>query len=290
MTIQRPLTLLAPVLCALVIPTVAASQEPEVSWRRGSEAATVPVTVFHSVMAVNLPTAETLRQGEWQFEISHRFGPPVSTGVETLWGLDGPVYNRLGMAYAFHDRVLTTFQRSNLEDNWDLNVKVRIAEGGREGIPWMLGALGGAAWNTEVPQRDATNSRNWQYYAQGIANVLLWERFAVGVVPSYLYNPFILADEAEHAFYLGLNGQVYLGSSFSFLVEWNFSEPTEDFEYDAGTFGIELETGGHFFKLVLSNSERLNPAQFLPGTPHKFEPDEWRLGFNITRLLRFWGG
>ena len=34
----------------------------------------------------------------------------------------------------------------------------------------------------------------------------------------------------------------------------------------------------------------MNPAQFLAGAAHPFESGEWRLGFNITRLLRFWGG
>jgi hypothetical protein len=280
-------------LAVFFLPLSASSQEEEeerrVRWQRGDDGAEIPITVFHSVQSANLPTAETLRQGEFQFEISHRFQPALSTGAETLWGLDGPVNNRFGLAYAFHDRVLTTFQRSNLDDNWDLNVKVRVAEGGRDGVPWMIGLLGGAAVNTEVPERGAFDSRNWQYYAQGILNALLWRRLAVGVVPSYVHNPRITSPEAEDGFYLGLNGQVYMGSHWSILAEWTISEAVEEHEHDAGTLGIELETGGHFFKIFVTNSVRLNPAQYLPGTPHRFEPNEWRLGFNITRLLRFWG-
>ena len=55
--------------------------------------------------------------------------------------------------------------------------------------------------------------------------------------------------------------------------------------HDAGALGIELETGGHFFKIVVTNSIRLNQAQYLAGAFSPFEPGEWRLGFNITRLL-----
>ncbi len=264
-----------------------AQEEEGVRWQRRGQPTEVPVTVFHSTLSANLPTAETLAQGEWQFEISHRFSPPVSDGINKLWGLDGPVVNRLGMAYAFTDRIFTTFQRSNLNDNWDLNTKVRVAEGGRNGTPWMLGLVGGAAWNTETG-RDVGDSRNFQYYAQGIANVLLGDQWAFGVVPSYLYNADIFSAEVEQDVTLGLNGQVYLGR-VSILAEWNFSQSKEDFEHDAGTFGIELETGGHFFKLILTNTDRMNPAQFLAGSPYAFESGEWRLGFNITRLLRFWG-
>ncbi len=277
------------VLVLCTFPRPGAAQERQARWQRGGDAVRVPVTTFHSPMAANLPTAETLAQGEFQFEISHRFDPAISTGIETLFGLDGPVVNRLGLAYAFHDRLFVTFQRSNLDDNWDLNAKVRIAEGGREGVPWMVGAVGGAAWNTEVEQRSAGDSRNFQFYGQAIFNALLWRRFAVGVVPSYVYNAYIRTPEVEHALTLGLNGQVYFGS-WSLLGEWNIVEgAVAEFEHDPVTLGIELETGGHFFKLVITNTTRMNPAQFLPGADRRFEPDEWRLGFNITRLLRFWG-
>ena len=80
-------------------------------------------------------------------------------------------------------------------------------------------------------------------------------------------------------------GQAYLSQHVSVLGEWNVSEERVGQEYDSGTFGVELETGGHFFKLVFSNSVRLNPAQFIAGTPFSFGPDEWRLSFNITRVL-----
>jgi hypothetical protein len=78
---------------------------------------------------------------------------------------------------------------------------------------------------------------------------------------------------------------VYLSDDWSLLGEWNFSDPWEDRLYDWGAFGVELEAGGHFFKLLLTNSTSTNPAQFLAGTPFKFEPEEWRLGFNITRMF-----
>ena len=53
------------------------------------------------------------------------------------------------------------------------------------------------------------------------------------------------------------------------------------------SFGIEMETGSHFFKLVLTNTTRMNLTQFLGGTPHPLDPDAWRVGFNVTRLPVF---
>ena len=76
--------------------------------------------IFHSPQSANLPTAETLQKGQWLFEISHRFFPPVSDGADALWGFDGPVINRLGLAYAASDRVMFGVLRSNLSDNLEI--------------------------------------------------------------------------------------------------------------------------------------------------------------------------
>jgi len=84
-----------------------------------------------------------------------------------------------------------------------------------------------------------------------------------------------------------LYGQYYVSSLMSLMVEWNVIEPGYYVKYDALAFGLELETGGHFFKLVFTNSTQLNTAPYLPGSVHSADPREWRFGFNITRLLHF---
>lgn len=273
---------------ALFMPSVVGAQERPVRWERRSEPTAVPVTVFHSTEAANLQTAETLRKGEWLVEISHRFGTAVSDGADALWGLDGPVFNRLGLAYAASDRIMIGILRTNLADNVELNAKVRLAEGGRDGLPFMVAAMGGWAWNTQLPETGYDGSES-QAYAQLILNTLLGDRVALGVTPTVLKNPRIEDDTSGSAFVLGLNGQIYLSPQVSLLGEWVLSEERPGMDHDAGTFGLELETGGHFFKLVLTNSTRANPTQHLGGTPIAFSLDNLRLGFNITRLLAFGG-
>ena len=251
--------------------------------------------IFHSPQSANLPTAETLQKGQWLFEISHRFFPPVSDGADALWGFDGPVINRLGLAYAASDRVMLGVLRSNLSDNVELNAKARVFEGGSDAVPVMIGLMGGVAWNTDAPTAAGADENESQQYAQLMFNVLLGERLALGVVPTVFRNPTIEDAASATVFVLGLHGQLYLSDRVSFLGEWIISEdrsgpqrPDPNAQaHDTGSFGIEIETRGHFFKVVLSNQQRMNPTQVLGGTADEFTPGQWRAGFNIQRKLTF---
>jgi len=93
--------------------------------------------------------------------------------------------------------------------------------------------------------------------------------------------------ESETAFSLGLHGQLYFNRTWSALAEWILSEEVPDTPRDSGTFGVEIRTRGHFFKLLVTNQSRMNPTQYLAGSSQGFGSDDWRFGFNLTRLLPF---
>lgn len=162
--------------------------------------------LFHSPHVFNLPTTETLQKGDLEFEISHRFFPTVSSGFEDFWGLDGPVFNRLALGYAFTNKTVATIGRSNRNDNVDLRVKQQLFEFRNEISPAELAASGGIAWNTDVFNRDASDSKNFQYYGQFIINTLYKKKLGIGIVPSYLYNSNIFSDDPEYS----LTSAIYL--------------------------------------------------------------------------------
>ena len=173
--------------------------------------------------------------------------------------------------------------RTNFRDNVELNVKARVFERDSETVPLMAGVSGGIAWNTNAPAGADENES--QAYVQLLLNARLGNRVAIGVVPTFLRNPRVQDIEPDNAFVLGVQEQLYMSDQTSLLGEWGLSEGREDLAYDGVAFGLELEVGGHFFKILLTNQAQMNPTQFLGGTPFKFEADEWRIGFNITRLL-----
>lgn len=277
------------VAAAAAIATPGSASGQQVAWHRNDGATELPITVFHSPQAPDLPTAATIGRRQWQFEISHRFEPPFSAGAGALWGLDGPIYNRLGISYGVTQGTMVHVVRSNLQDNVELGGKVRFLEGGRGSIPFQVALAGGYAWNTAVRASDGPGFVNneSQAYVQLVMNALVGGHLAVGVVPSLLHNPRIADTTTSNELTLGVNGAWFLTRYLSLIGQWNGSPARQDLEHDAAAFGLQIETGGHFFKLLATNSTRPNPTQFLGGTPYRFDPRALRFAFNVTRLLAF---
>jgi len=273
-------------------------------------ASTSAQDVFASTQSATLPTAAGMNAGDILIEISHRFGH-LSDGASDLWGLDGFVLNRLGLAYAPHDHFALGILRSNSMDNLEFNARFAGLALDAAAVPVEFAVQSGVAWNLQdeagddheghqhqvlgdgnagsgAHSVDAAEANEMQAYAQVIANAMLADRLALGVVPTLLWNPRIQDHDPEAAVSVGVNGQLYLDHRWSLLGEWIFSQAREDQEYDSGSFGIEIRTRGHFFKLVVTNQHQMNPTQTLAGTADDFlDPASWRVGFNIQRTLRF---
>ena len=119
----------------------------------------------------------------------------------------------------------------------------------------------------------------------------IMNKLGLGIIPSYLYNSHIYCTDTEYSFTIGSYLQYYVASSWSLYLEMNNTVTGFRKSYDAVAVGIELETGGHFFKIFFTNNNALNPSQFLTGSDMKYFDgslaDNSRLGFNITRILKF---
>lgn len=278
-------------ISVLMISTLASGvmfgQEKKVNWKRDKNLVEEELHLFHSPQSINLPTSETMQQGDWEFEISHRFLPTINDGIKKLYGFDGPVNIRLALGYAVLNNLVLTLGRSNVDDNVDLWLKYRILQVHSNLFPLIIAARGGIGWNTDPGRKDLSDSRDAQYYIQFIFNTMIDKRLAIGVVPSYLYNSHIYSVKVQDSFTLGTNIQYYISQNLSVLAEWNPTVSGWRNQYNSMAFGFEIETGGHFFKIILSNNPLLNPSQYLAGSDLSINSKDWRIGFNITRLLQF---
>ena len=270
----------------ILLPFSLRAQPSSSSWTRGDRQAGTDSRLFHSTFVLGQPTTEGLAKGNWEFEISHRFIPPVSEGMAAFYGFDGPANMRLGLGWAIAERWLLRLARSNVLDNVDLSVKYRVWDHNSRTLPVAVALSGGLGWVTDPEiNRPRNHKRNLQYYARVIANTKIKKKLGLGLITSLLFNSDVFSAEQEEATTLGAYAQYPMVGNLSLAVElqtvFNLSpQPPETV-----AVGLELATGGHFFKVFATNSSYLNPSQYLAGAENSTRFDEARLGFLITRIL-----
>jgi hypothetical protein len=255
-----------------------------VKWKR-SEGVELDLFLFHSTGALNLPTAETLQKGDFQFEIDHRFNTPVSSGWGELWGFDGGVTMRIALGYAISNKIFVNLGRSNREGNIDLTFKYKAVQIHHDLFPTLLSINAAGVYNGKPVNELASNSRKYQFYVSLIANTLYSKKLGVGIVPSYLYNSHIYCKEIQYSLTLGAYIQYYIMEFWSLVVEVNPTLKGWRKTHNSFAFGLEIETGGHFFKFLVGNNTTINLSQYFAGAENSFKSGDWHLGFNITRLL-----
>jgi len=267
-------------------------------WEKTTTTEMLDLELFHTTQTANFPTTESLQKGNIMYEISHRFLPSIKDGYDQFYGLDGPARIRFALGYGITNNLMATIGRSNNTDNLDLQLKQKLFQNYSKDVPFVVSVLGGASWNTEIPtgiERDRTDAANFQFYGQLIFNIMLFDnKLGIGIVPSYLQNSFIYAIDKQYTFTFGTYLQYYFNRMWSTWIEYNpvvtgyrgrirLDETGKS--YNSLAIGVDIETGGHIFHIMVTNNARLNTSQYLVGADRSANEDMWRLGFGILRYF-----
>jgi hypothetical protein len=87
---------------------------------------------------------------------------------------------------------------------------------------------------------------------------------------------------------LGAGGRIKMSKSVALTGEYyyRFNTTSLDPNYNSIGFGIDIETGGHVFQLVLTNTETLTERAFITETKGDFAEGNIHFGFNVTRTFQ----
>lgn len=94
--------------------------------------------------------------------------------------------------------------------------------------------------------------------------------------------------EANDQVALGFGGRLKVTRSVALTTEYYYRLNVQQGNpyYNPLGFGVEIETGGHVFQLVMTNSRGLTERAYLTETAGDFFNGNIHLGFNITRTFQ----
>jgi hypothetical protein len=70
--------------------------------------------------------------------------------------------------------------------------------------------------------------------------------------------------------------------------DWMFGNPVRSYQqHPSLSMGLDIETGGHVFQLVFTNSRGMQAPYYLAKTMGTWEKGNIYFGFNVSRVFNF---
>jgi len=241
---------------------------------------------FWGTRLINLPTAQIIEKGEFQFRVSHRFVPEVTSGRDFFFGLDGPANVLLGLGYGLGDHLAVTLGRTNFFQEAELGLDWLIAEQSKGRFSFSSALhIGGSLVTRSEEGVGLFAAQHMKFNVQLSLSRQFSDRLSLLLVPSYSSNTNHWESPSQGTLAVGLGGRWMVGNDLSVIAEW--VPVLGGFRADFSGLGIGLEKkiGGHVFHVFFLSSSGLTSDQFLPGGDLNLLRGGFHFGFNIFRTF-----
>lgn len=243
---------------------------------------------FKAEHIVNMQTIESPAQGNLNFVIQHRFGT-LNSGSYNFFGLDNATL-RLGLDYGITDDLAVGVGRSSYLKTFDGYLKYKLfkqTEGG--GMPVSISLIGTITDFTQDLTDEVflnTNDRT-AYSGELLIARKISSSLSLEVTPTYLHYNFVPTPQDKNdVFALGLGGRMKITRRMSINAEYDVVPKNQIVSYsvhNSFSLGWDIETGGHVFQLVFTNSQSIVPTQYIAQTTGTWGKGDIYFGFNISR-------
>jgi Membrane bound beta barrel domain (DUF5777) len=247
---------------------------------------------FKGTRAVNGHSVETKGKGELEFLISHRFGR-LNSGAYEFWGLD-QAFIRLGFEYGINDRLGVGVGRNSFNKIYDGYIKYKLLrqQTGVKNLPVTITAFGSGAVQSVPRSTDDPTlvfSDRLAYTAQLHIARKFSSKLSLQLSPTIIHTNRVDQQIMKNDQYaIGIAGRYKLTRSLSLNSEYYYRvDPIEPSPYyNSLAFGLDIETGGHVFQLIISNTQGMVERTIINETTGDFSAGDIHFGFNITRTFQ----
>jgi hypothetical protein len=260
---------------------------------------TKPETVFttatfKSTRIMNGHSIERMPSGQLDFRISHRFGT-INSGAYEFFGLDQSNIH-FGLEYGITDWVMIGIGRASYEKTYDGFVKFSVLRqsSGAKTMPVSLSVFSSIAVNSlKWTDTERTNyfSSRLSYASQVLIARKINQTFSFQLTPSYVHRNLVPTElDPNDLFAIGAGGRMKLSRRISLNAEYYYvinanntymSQPI----YNPLSVGFDIETGGHVFQLIFTNSLGMIEKSFIGETSGQWIHGDIHFGFNISRVF-----
>jgi hypothetical protein len=255
---------------------------------------TIEPAIFRSSTIVNSHSVNMLPTGTLDFRIEHRFGK-INEGAYELFGLDNANIH-FSFEYGFADWLMAGAGRGTYEKTYDgfVRVKPLTQKSGAETFPFSLTWQSSVYVNTLrflADLDDFSFAQRLEHVHQLMIARKFGEVISVQLMPSYLRRtPVPALPEQTDLLAMGTGLSFRVTNGFSLNLEY-FHLLNKDISlnpvqlYNPLSVGFDLETGGHIFQLIFTNSISMTEHGIIGNTTGNWLEGDIHFGFNISRVF-----
>lgn len=251
----------------------------------------IVTATFKGTRIVNGHSIENKKDKELEFNIGHRFGR-INTGLYDLFGLDNANI-RFALEYGLTNNLTIGAGRSSFEKTYDGFLKYSLVKQrkGENSFPVAISLFGSVAIKTlkaEFGFEERTFSESLSYVGQVLIARKFNSSFSMQITPTYIHRNTVLIDADPHdIFALGFGSRIKLSKRVALNGEYflAFDESESINARNSLAFGVDIETGGHVFQIIISNAITMIEKSFIAETTGNFFGGDIHLGFNISRTF-----
>ncbi|CAD7809534.1 hypothetical protein CHRY9390_02025 [Chryseobacterium aquaeductus] len=241
---------------------------------------------FKALQIVTGQSTKLTAKNDWYMVVAHRFGD-VSMGFKNFFGLD-EASTKLGVIYGLTDGLSLSLSRETNMKTFELGAKYSILKQG-DNFPVDIVGYHVAGLNTAFDKDNYPYLKfgdRLSYLSQALISKRFNDEFSLQLTPSYvhknLYEPTI---EDNNQFLAGLGGRYKISKRISINAEYFVNFDSHSFYKNPLSVGMDIETGGHVFQLLFSNSQLNSDIGYLTNATGKWEKGQIFFGFNLYRVF-----
>ncbi|AZA80801.1 hypothetical protein C1637_11735 [Chryseobacterium lactis] len=241
---------------------------------------------FKALQIVTGQSTKLAAKKEWYIIVAHRFGD-VSTGFKNFFGLDN-ASTKLGVIYGITDAVSVSLSRETNMKTFEGAVKYKLIKQS-ESFPVDIVGYNVMGANTDLSKDNYPHlkfSDRLSYLTQALISRRFSDKFSLQLTPSYvhknLYEPSI---EDKNQFLAGLGGRYKISKRVSVNAEYFVNFDNHSFYKNPLSLGVDIETGGHVFQLLFTNSQINSDIGYLTNASGNWGKGHIFFGFNLYRVF-----
>ena len=241
---------------------------------------------FKGLQIVTMQSTKLPSEGEYYMVVSHRFGS-VKGSWNEFFGFDSAT-TKIGGLYGVKQWLSVGVSRHTLFKLYEASAKYRLFKQ-TDTFPFEIVGYNVVGINSGLKKQNYPKIQfndRLSYTNQLLIARKFSENLSLELAPTYIHkNLFEQTNENNAQWVFASGGRMKLSKRLSLNMEYGYNFNKPGFYKNPLSVGLDIDTGGHIFQLLFTNSQSMGEANYFTNASGNWGKGDFFFGFNMYRVF-----